>query len=354
MRIRMTRRGSALALFSTLLLVGCKSFDLGVFGDSQPREASAKTPVELPDLSDRLTVEELGGKKRKVFLTDAQHVWTQQETDVWCWAACASMLHKLNGVEISQRDIVERVQGEQALTPDAERGASFFEVVRAMTPEVGERSFGEVFQGRIEDTWNGFWDHGEIPTDVDDQGGYVMRATLQENLLRPRKPAIHDLKHGHAALVGLKDPESSTGHVYVLVGATYTEPSESLLGTIDAVEAASQGGIGEALFPTDVAKLQKQLDDMRDWYGDYKETLASPEMEVLFDHMGFDQYDTESLVLLDPYVEDAQAARTELTGPEFFQRVQFVLSASDAQEMAEKWVNAISVETKQIEPLGDQ
>jgi hypothetical protein len=44
------------------------------------------------------------------------------------------MLHGLNGVEIPQRDIVKRVQGVEGLEKGQERGASFFEIVRALTP----------------------------------------------------------------------------------------------------------------------------------------------------------------------------------------------------------------------------
>ena len=78
--------------------------------------------------------------------------------------------------------------------------------------------------------------------------------------------------------------------------------------------------------------------------------MNTPEAQMISQQMGYDTYDTETVVLLDPWQEDAETARIEMSGSEFMERVEYVITASDARAIANKWIDSIKVETKEFLP----
>ncbi|MCA9003058.1 MAG: hypothetical protein KDB61_14130, partial [Planctomycetes bacterium] len=185
--------------------------------------------IQVVNQSAHVEITDHGDSKFTIELKRAKHVFTQQKTDVTCWAACASMIHAINGETISQTDIIKRVQGEgpeegneEWLESDGARPATFFEVVRALTPDMGDLTFAQTVGNTLDGALSEL-DQGRLATDVDFKSGVAIRGFLKENILSNRNPAIDDLKDGHGAFVALKGPESAEdeGHAYVLVGATF-------------------------------------------------------------------------------------------------------------------------------------
>ncbi len=336
-----------------LFAICCLSSVVGISSCQIPSslgggEKKDPTPVKVADRTHQLNLEDHGNRRYTITLKDVDHLFTKQRTEVLCWAACSSMIHGINGKKISQEEILAIVQGV-TVESGKEQSASFFEVVKALTPDLEDRSLSQAISGEFDSAISDI-NTGKAVTKADVRTGPAIRALLDENFLANRNPAIDDLKLGHPAFVALKGPPSDEdeGHAYVMVGATFKEPSEQLVNLLDKLKT-TQGLLKELPFGP-AAKLNSKIEKMQTWHSQYDSARNSPEAEMAFDQMGYDRYDTETVILMDPWQEDAAAARIEMSGPEFIGRVSYVITASDARAIVNKWKDSITVESKQIIP----
>ena len=200
---------------------------------------------------------------------------------------------------------------------------------------------------------------GSYPTDLEFKSGSVIRSYAKKNLVRERRPSIEDLKNGYGSLVGLSDPDSDYGHMYVLMGATFNEPSDQLrdlIGQLKRLERDESMGIidtATTLFTrqSPKKKIQEAIDTLASWRSTMLKVVESPEAQMALGQLGMDLYQTESVILLDPDMPDADNAVVVMPGEDFARQIDFVLTASDAKEIAEAWLSSIEVETEQIEAI---
>ena len=326
-------------------------------------EAKQDEPVALPPHADRVDLTALGGDRFTARIKNARHVWRKQENDEWCWAAAAEMLHSIRGSEVTQREVVERVQGIEALTEEQRRGANYFEIIRALTPELRDYTFADVV-GLQWDAQTKNLEEGSYPKDLEFSSGPAIQGFAKKNFVREKRPSIEDLKNGYGSLVGLSAPESATGHIYVMVGATFTEPSDRLRDLIAQLEELEKNellNIGEQVPGLPIIggnkspkqKLQKTIDTLAAWRSGVLKYGDTPEAQMALGQLGVDLYKTESVVLLDPWKKTAEEGTIVMGGDKFLSELDFVLTSSDAQEIAEAWLNSIEVETEEIEGLED-
>jgi hypothetical protein len=60
----------------------------------------------------------------------------KQETPLWCWAACAQMIHAYYGTEISQKALAERIHGDEPDGSPKVEAAAYHEIMTALNPDV--------------------------------------------------------------------------------------------------------------------------------------------------------------------------------------------------------------------------
>lgn len=338
-------------------------------GPADPNQAGTEIasttpgpPILLPPHAERVELVSLGGDRFTARLKNPRHVWRKQVNDEWCWAAAAEMLHSIRGSEVTQEQIVERIQGIEALTEEQRRGANYFEIIRALTPELRDYTFAEVV-GLQWDAQMKNLEEGSYPTDLEFSSGPAIQSFAKKNFVREKRPSIDDLKNGYGSLVGLSSPESATGHIYVMVGATFTEPSDQLRDLIARLEKLEQdetlGLVSElSRLPglnrkSPKQELQKAIDTLASWRSGVLKFGDTPEAQMALGQLGVDIYDTESVVLLDPWKETAEEGTIVMDGNKFLSELDFVLTSSDAKEIAEAWLHTMEIRTAEIEGLED-
>jgi len=282
----------------------------------------------------------LEGETRSVRLEGFEGVEVHQQTDVWCWAACAEMVLRYGGSEITQGEIADRIHGHGEDGPKVE-AASRYEVYRALSPESPATAFEAIWVGlasQIEREVNeraadpASWKiEGDTDVDVDEE-------TVLKQTLRHLKPSteipIEEMEGGAPAVAGLRDsPEDEMGHIYVIIGATYRE-------------RAKEGNW-----------LTKVGDSAADKAGD----LAQEHADVEEDQVGAatamageaapSKYIITSVLLVDPYLEDdpktdANEMHVQLSFEAFDGRVDFVTSRSDAHEFLTSWSRLVEVDVE--------
>lgn len=273
-------------------------------GCSQQRVSTANETLltqqaEGPAASGRGQVQRLGSNRFSAGCPGFESLAAKQQTEVWCWAACAEMVHRWNGGKVTQAEIAERIHGAgvnasgEAERAKAIRAASFREVMRALSPGVYEQSLS----ARLNEL-------GEAANDSDQKA--TIEVDLAE-LVRARVEAgttnsdvmVLDLAAGNPSVVGLFDgPEAEMGHAYVVHAAEFSRRKNNLLDTSFSAAVGQFGG---------------------------------------------DRYAREfplwSVHLIDPWTGEAVVLAAE----DFAQRVEFIISAREAEQILRREAEAIRV-----------
>ncbi len=244
--------------------------------------------------------------KYTTMLVDFEEIAAQQKEDSWCWAACAEMILRYNEIATSQKEIASRIHGENDRGEALVQGASLYEILCALNPDMEHRPF-EVLWERVSE---------EIKTDPSLVLGVKIKMDLTKVLRSvwdkydpPTMVAVEDLRNGHPAIAGLHDLEDKElGHAYVLVGAEYTV-SETSNFFVRAFDASAT-----------VFKSTEELAEEA--------------------NKRVDQFPSTLVTLVDPWTGEL----VELTGEQFAERVDFVITRRQARETLEKWHNIARLE----------
>lgn len=253
---------------------------------------------------------------------DFPHRAVTQETPVWCWAACAEMVLSHYGVEESQVEIAGRIHG---LDPDDElrvEAASRYEIVCALAEVTGDARIP------FDQVWAGFVDSFERvdPERIDDLDVRVDEASATTAAARTWLAAqsldLAELRGlaQHPAVVGLRDaPDEELGHAYVLYAARFAPIVENETGRKLGSVFGDVFGVSHT---EEAADTQELLDN----------PLAAsllPADAVLHE-----------VDLVDPYTGES----VTLSGEEFAERVDFLLTRRAALEQIETWKGLVAVE----------
>jgi len=109
----------------------------------------------------------------------------RQRRENWCWAASVQMVLNLDGVAVTQEQVVQRIYGG-----DIDRGGTPLQIMNALS------GWGFTFNGRP--------------------------AILWPRQLTSYPDMIEDLSLGWPLIVGLKNPDGS-GHAEVITAVTYSQ-----------------------------------------------------------------------------------------------------------------------------------
>ncbi|QOJ00268.1 MAG: hypothetical protein HRU70_07110 [Phycisphaeraceae bacterium] len=140
-----------------------------------------------------------------------------QRGPMWCWAACASMIHEFFGQRaMTQEEIVERIKGASDNDEVKMAGASLFEVMLALNPEIPGERVAEVI-----DT---FVHGGRLSLRPD----LFARSFIDAEYLHSDR-MVDELLGRSPVIAGLTEtPESPIGHAYVVYSVTFGCASPTL------------------------------------------------------------------------------------------------------------------------------
>lgn len=168
------------------------------------------------------------GRRLDVRLIGFEPFIREMEEDVWCWAACAQMVHAYNGQEKMQRDLVKSIHGTDANDEIRVSTAKRYEILCALNPDLSDQPFELIWQGLRDKLAKSLFAGGDQRLTVDTN---ELLDIAVNRLWPPKTPSVEDLLAGHPLLVGLRDAADPTqGHVYVCTGISWT-PAAGLWGS---------------------------------------------------------------------------------------------------------------------------
>lgn len=137
-------------------------------------------------------------------LPNAERVFTKQRREDWCWAACAEMALKYNGItDITQETLAERFKGDKA-----DQTAQDWEIVRALATKPTGAPIPV----------------GQIPTSLGLDLGSLFAAGLKAaSFYCNPESAVDDLRAGEPEVVRLVNYDGWPGHVVFVTGFSFTE-----------------------------------------------------------------------------------------------------------------------------------
>ena len=260
-----------------------------------------------------LTVE--SGGVHTTTLKDFEALDWEQKEPVWCWAACAEMILRFNGEEATQESIATRIHGADKDGGTKIEAASFYEVMRALNPDMDVSPFDSLWAqvaARAED------DPSLVLNMKFGVDAAVAASAALDQFVPNKQVAVEDLRNGHPAVVGLADPElPDMGHAYVLIGAVYTINKSG--------DWSKQG--------------KKWFDDLGEALGQDATPDNADEMEDVADKVDGERYSASEVTLVDPWTGTV----VTMTGEEFSNRVDFVISRRQARKTLSKWQSIATV-----------
>ncbi|MGE3108656.1 MAG: papain-like cysteine protease family protein [Phycisphaerales bacterium] len=210
----------------------------------------------------------------------------QQETDVWCWAACAQMIHKYYGRDVPQAEIAEKIHKRNADGSVNVQSAGLDEIVVALNFDLKER-WDQYQAQRLENIGAG--KGGSVRTDLASYiNSYIDQYAINSDDL------VSELQSNTPLVIGLSASDTSLGHACVVTGATY-------------------GIVTPSLFDQWVQKSQSV-------FGRYPKAYCLDEIH---------------------YVDPWDGQHKSLSGSEFKQRVDFMVSKRQARDILEQRLKAI-------------
>jgi hypothetical protein len=137
-------------------------------------------------------------------LSNASRVFTPQRRGDWCWAACAEMALKYNGIDdITQEQLVEKVKGKAS-----DQTAIDTEIIVALATEPKERTQNSA----------------AMPQRVNlDLNAPLNAAIKAATIYSSSDSAVEDFSQGHPVLFGLKDWEGAPAHIVFITAIEYRD-----------------------------------------------------------------------------------------------------------------------------------
>lgn len=303
---------------TTILGIVTAAVATGLSGCSSPSVlvASEKTPItrmQEPASAGRASLTRQDDNAFTAELPDFEAVAArEQDEKVWCWAACAEMVHAYHGKQIDQAEIAMRIHGAaQGATGEKReqiiRAGTLSEILRALVPDMppqairdGEEAFLGVLSGK--------------KVKLDGRGymtSQIHRRTVNSDIM------IDDLLAGEPLVVGLRFPPANAagatapadyqGHACVVYAAEFSLRSE----------ASSRNALEELGSTTGgwLKKIGLKDGEASDW-------LKRVPMK----------YDIRSVSIMDPWT----GKPAEIAAGDFAQRVDFMISAREARAILER------------------
>lgn len=265
---------------------------------------------ELPPHAECVEVTKENGKIN-CHLREFPQLAVQQEQPVWCWAACAQMILKFNGVETTQEEVAKRIQGVEPGGEVKVEMASRYEILCALNPDHPRSEFEAVWAGLKREI-----------ADMDSLLSGSLRVDLSpseatsialDRLAPEQSPAVAELLDGQPAVVGMRESkESREGHAYVLYGADFEVRNPSALNRWAADAAQTVTG--------------KLFSDAQGFY--------------LFERLVPEDHTILAVHLIDP----SDGIPLEMGAAEFAERVDFVITRKQARMLLEAWSGLVLVE----------
>lgn len=265
-------------------------------------------PDPMPDRALTVAVEEGFSTK----LVDFEPHIAKQATPSWCWAACAEMILRFNGIPTDQAEIAARIHGVDAANQPKVNGASLYEVMCALNPDMPVGSFETIWASLEQQATEATEDPGSMKDqDIDIDKSRAAGALLAQ-LLPETGLAVEDLRNGHPSVVVLNDPEvPGQLHAYVLLSADYqvNESGGWIEGTVN--------------FAQDVGARTGLIDVPED-DGVRGQVLASLDAE---------RYPTQKVQLINPTDKQIEVWTSE----ELAERVVYVVTRLGSRKVLENY-----------------
>lgn len=211
---------SAFACISSLL-AGCTSSS--TIGDV--RTVSGETPATAPDVPWRPAGEGADKNDYTAACPNFLACKAQQEEDVWCWAACAEMIHKYNKTRdaklatVTQKDLATRIHGMSDSGGVSVKAASYHEVMAALNPDIPKDEL-EGARACLKQAADKVAKGGRVSFDVDYQSWIASKTseycTVNSDVI------VQDVRAGSPVVVVLTQGEGApVEHANVLWGAGF-------------------------------------------------------------------------------------------------------------------------------------
>lgn len=308
-----TRLGVVAAAAVCVVLSGCAS-------EQRVRVASGDSPtkfMETPVTYERGSVERVGPNEFQAQCSGFGAIEAseaKQRTDVWCWAACAEMIHRYKGRDISQEEIAARIHGgiSPGMTDEekkaAARAGSYDEIIRALVsssdlPPQAVREASTALDALLTERDVGVDEEGYL-------GSHIQRRTINSDIM------VDDLLEGEPVVVGLRFPprpdgepaavNGVKGHAYVAYGATFRRNTSNMVEK--AVAGLSQIGRGVA------ARTTGEDRDLNRWLNRVPR-----------------KYDLIEVQLMNPWTGTPEP----MPAAAFAERVDFMISGREARQILE-------------------
>jgi len=249
------------ALVGSVVCAGCASF-----GRVLPASASEQESL----------------KTHRAECRNFTKVATTQHDPMWCWAACAEMIHTYYGRTITQEEIVAQIMGEaQAGDAASEAAATNHQMLVSLHPDYNqERDRYMARQKQRGANALSFDAELYLSSQIE---AYSVNTDAAIDSLRRREPLVAALRD---------DRSSSLGHAYVVYAATYV------------------------IRPPDTRRdLNREL---QGWFKDAASVVPY-------------RYGLVSVDLIDPYTGES----VTMDAPTFGERMDFMISRASAKRALE-------------------
>jgi hypothetical protein len=196
----------ALFLLLALVLAGW-SLHVGAADSSIP--AGEAVPLSLG--SSRAKLECLGTNTFSVKCTQVEAVAVKQREPTWCWAACAEMLLRYNGAQVTQEQIADHI-GKRTKAGEDPKTAGQVEIWCAMNPDLMEEYH------RRERAWN-------KPNTITLNLGLNLSNLNDVNESTSGSSTdtiVQEISSGNPVILGLKGTNWGSGHVVLVYGVEYS------------------------------------------------------------------------------------------------------------------------------------
>lgn len=202
-RQSLTRRCVYIILSTSLFLCGCAS-PVNLPDNSLPQTRTTPMPVN----GKHVTLIRRGPNQFEIQLKGIQSVAAKQRQFNWCWAACAEMLYRYYGANVSQEEIVE-FMGKQTKPGENPQAAGELEMCLAMNPDLilemarREKVQRESHRYAVSFTLNNLdqiYGNSSISSDV----------------------IVREISSGNPLVMGLHGGEWQDGHIVLVYGAEYS------------------------------------------------------------------------------------------------------------------------------------
>lgn len=165
----------------------------------------------LATKGDKAKLARTGPNKFQVTCEGIQTVAVKQREPTWCWAACAEMLNRYNGVPVTQEQMAAAITKRKTAGVD-DQSANQVVVWLAMNPERG----AEVV--RREAAWE-----SKATVTVHAEADFSNLSNVFAMATQPSSDEfVQEISQGHPVMLGLHGGQWGTGHIVLVYGVEYS------------------------------------------------------------------------------------------------------------------------------------